>query len=196
MAQRLSRRQMDEIDKCVLLCTQCHGVIHAQEITATLELSVQLGKRIARQRFMGWIRSDKSAKTLTFVTNEPYLLVPCEVKLGPEYLQTLFIVEIERDRNLKSWLADLERHKFIEIRSLANPKHFMRITHTAPGHMAVKQTLGLPITSLEFHPTERPKERIFVRNGIWLSASGDVLTEGELNYTCSLHPMASSAPPS
>lgn len=186
MAQRLSRRQMDEIDKCVLLCTQCHAVIHAQEITATLELSAQIDKRIAKQTFTGWIRADRVAKTLTFVTNQPYLLLPCEVKLGTEEPRTFFIVEIEQDRNLKSWLADLEQHKIIEIRSLMNPRHFMRATHTAPGHMSVKQTLGLPITALELQPLDQPKEKIFIRNGIWLSASGEVLTDGELNYTCSL----------
>jgi hypothetical protein len=191
MAQRLSRRQMDEIDKCVLLCTQCHGVIHAQEIIATLELSAQLGKRIAHQKFDGWIRADKVAKTLTFVTNQPYLLMPCEVRLGTEEPIRLFVVEIEQDRNLMSWLADLERHKVIEIRSLANPRHFMRVAHTAPGYMAVKQTLGLPITALEFHPVAKPKDRIFIRNGIWLSSSGEVLTEGELSYTCSLLPFPS-----
>lgn len=188
MAQRLSRRQMDEIDKCVLLCTQCHAVIHAQEITATLELTAQLDKRIARQQFRGWIRADKVAKTLTFVTNEPYLLQPCEVRLGTEDPKVLFIVEIEQDRNLRSWLADLPRHKTLEIRSLTNPKRFMQVTHTSPGFMSVKQTLGLPITALEFHPVESPEERIFIRNGIWLSSSGNVLTEGELNYTCSLLP--------
>jgi hypothetical protein len=180
MAQRLSRRQMDEIDKCVLLCTQCHGVIHAQEITATLELSAQLGKRIAKQKFDGWIRADRVSKELTFVTNQPYLLLPCEVRLGKEEPRRLFVIEIEQVRNLKSWLADLERHKVIEIRSLANPRHFMLITHMAPGYMAVKQTLGLPITALEIHPVDNPKERIFIRNGIWLSSSGEVLTEGEM----------------
>jgi hypothetical protein len=192
MAQRLSRRQMDEIDKCVLLCRQCHGVIHAQEITATLELSAQLGKSIARQTFDGWVRADKVAKTLTFLTNQPYLLIPCEVRLGTEEPKRYFAIEIEQERNLKTWLAELERYKVIEIRSLASPKHFMHLKHTAAGYMSVKQTLGLPITALEFHPVGMPDDRIFVRNGIWLSSSGDVLTEGELNYTCSLLPSALS----
>ena len=194
MAQRLSRRQMDEIDKCVLLCTHCHAVIHAQEIVATLELSAQLNRRIAKQQFHGWIRADGVAKTLTFVTNEPYLLQPCEIRLGTQVPRTLFIIEIDQDKNLRSWLADIEQHKIVEIRSLTNPKHFMRIRHTSPGFMSVTQTLGLPITSLEFHPVEKPKDRIFIRNGIWLSSSGDVLTEGELNYTCSLLPSISLSP--
>lgn len=195
MKQRLSRRQMDEIDKCVLLCTLCHGVIHAQDITAKLVLSAQLGKSLGKQTFDGWIRADQVAKTLTFVTNQPYLLIPCEVKVGTEKPRTLFVVEIEQDRNLKTWLSNLEHHKSINIRSLANPKHYMQVTQTAPGHMAVKQTLGLPITAIEFHTIEKPRERIFIRNGIWLSSSGNVLTEGEVSYTCLLLPPEESVPP-
>lgn len=53
MKQMLSLEQIEEVDKCTLLCTQCHTVIHAQEITAKLELSVKIGTRTVSQCLEG-----------------------------------------------------------------------------------------------------------------------------------------------
>jgi hypothetical protein len=186
MAQRLNRRQMDEIDKCVLLCTQCHAIIHAQEITATLELSAELDRRLVRQQFQGWIRADKVAKSFTFVTNQPYLLEPCELRLGDQDPRLLFLVEIEQERNLHSWLAEIQDHKAIEIRALSSRRHFMRIDHVAGSQIRVRQSLGLPITALEFYPVNQPTEIFFFRNGFLLTATGEIHSVGEVTYSCTL----------
>jgi hypothetical protein len=186
MTQRLNRRQMDEIDKCVLLCTQCHATIHAQEITATLELAVELNRRKVTQQFRGWIKADALAKTLTFVTNEPYLLELCEVRFRDETSQLLFLVEIEQKGNLVRWLTDIEKHKSVEIRSLVRRGHFMRIEHVHGRKIRVVQTLGLPILSIEAWPIDKPNEVAFVRNGFFLSASGELHSEGQMSYDCNL----------
>src|SRR4051794_2987882 len=34
--------QLDEVDKCVLLCVECHKALHAQNITASLEVTLKL----------------------------------------------------------------------------------------------------------------------------------------------------------
>ena len=186
MAQRLNRRQMDEIDKCVLLCTQCHAIIHAQEITATLELAAELHHRLVRQQFQGWIRADKLAKSLTFMTNQPYLLELCEVHLGDQAPQLLFLVEIEQERNLRRWFAEIQQHKTIEIRSVSRRKHFMRVDHVQGNEITVTQSLGLPITALEFYPVNQPNEIFFFRNGFLLTATGEVHSDGQVTYKCTL----------
>jgi hypothetical protein len=186
MAQRLSRRKMEEIDKCVLLCTQCHGIIHAQEITGTLQLSAELQHRIVRQHFQGWIRADKVAKSFTFVTNQPYMLELCEVRVGSRAPIFMFLVEVEQKRNLQRWLEEIEQHKTIEICSLRNRRYFMRIEHVHGSQISVTHALGLPITTLEFYPIDRPNELIFFRNGFLLTATGEIHSEGQLTYNCTL----------
>src|ERR1700732_1123959 len=40
-----SVEQLDELDKCVLLCKLCHGILHAQNIVTTMTIRVEvLGK--------------------------------------------------------------------------------------------------------------------------------------------------------
>src|SRR5262245_61154774 len=47
--REISTDQLDEVDKCVLLCNECHGVVHAQNITATVKLTVTVKRRKAEQ---------------------------------------------------------------------------------------------------------------------------------------------------
>ena len=56
--------------------------IHAQEIKGTVRLSADFRGRLVSQTFSGWIKADHVDRSLSFVTNEPYLLHPCEVRLG------------------------------------------------------------------------------------------------------------------
>jgi hypothetical protein len=89
MSQRLSRRQMDELDKCALLCVQCHATLHAQEILGTLNLSVQVEQRLVRQTIKGWVKADMVERKLFFVTNEPYLLHPYEITVESQSSRVL-----------------------------------------------------------------------------------------------------------
>ena len=191
MAQRLNRKQMDEIDKCVLLCTECHGIVHAQNIKASLELTVEFQRRTIKQHFQGWVRADKVDRSLTFITNEHYLLELCELRLGNRDPQPIFLVEVEQHDNLQRWLSEIERHRTLEIRSLRSPKRFMRVEHLHGHQISVTQSLGLPITALDLYPIDRPKEVAYFRNGFFLSATGEIHSEGQMSYRCTLNLPAS-----
>ena len=186
MAQRLSRRQLDEIDKCVLLCTECHCILHAQEIKATLELSVELDKRKVSQLCEGWIRADLVDRKLSFVTNQPYLLRLCEVVVGKQAPRHLFLTEIEREDNLFNWLGQIEQHKRIEISAVRNRHLFMHIDHVQGRQISVTQSIGFPLMHLEFFPFGEKKEAIYFRNGLVLTASGDFHSTGQISYKCTL----------
>lgn len=90
----ITAEQIDEIDKCVLLCKQCHGIIHAQNIEGTLEASLKIDNRTIKQKFKGWFVVDKIDKTITFITNEKLLLEPCIVRVGDSE-QLLCLLEID-----------------------------------------------------------------------------------------------------
>ncbi len=188
MAQRLSRKQIAEIDKCVLLCRQCHGIIHAQEITCTLELSVELNKRRVKQELKGWARFDSVAKQFTFVSNQPYLLELCQVRVGNKEPVLMFLIEIEKEMNLQRWFYDIASYGRVEIISQSVRHRYMTIEHVEGNKVSVTQSLGFPITALEFHPTDQPSEKIFFHNGIILTASGDFQSSGQLSYNCALLP--------
>lgn len=186
MAQRLSRRQLDEVDKCVLLCVQCHNLIHAQEIRATLTFSVEVDSRVVLQNIQGWATADLLEKRLVFVSCEPYLLHPCQVTLGDQPPKLLLLREIEENSNLPQWFRDIAEHKSVEIYSHRHKCVAMKINHIGANRISVVQLIEFPVSQIDFFATNVPGEQIYFRNGVVLMKSGKVHTSGKVRYEADL----------
>jgi len=186
MKQMLSLEQIEEVDKCTLLCTQCHAVIHAQEITAKLELSVEIGQRKVTQCFDGWIKADIFDKTFTFVTNQRFLLKPCEVRFGTKDPIELCVIEIEKDGNLLDWLQNISQYKFVEILARSNREVLMQIEYTGERKVKITQAIGFPVTAIDMSTQEDGANDVWMRNGVVLTKAGEIHTSGTLSYYCDL----------
>ncbi len=121
MAQRLSRRQLDEIDKCVLLCRHCHGVLHAQNIRAHLTLSIDFRDRIVSQTVPGWIKVDRLSKAVGFVTNERYTLHPCRVTFADR--PDLRLTAGEIGARVVEWMQSMESIKALRVYRLRDDRN-------------------------------------------------------------------------
>ncbi len=79
----VTSEQLNEVDKCVLLCVECHKALHAQNISAHLHLTVTLvdGRQVS-QDFKGQMLIDKRAMEFHFFTDEKFLLLPYWVHPG------------------------------------------------------------------------------------------------------------------
>ena len=64
--RNISADQLDELDKCVLMCNQCHGILHGQNITSSMTLTVTMGDRTVSQTFKGQAIFDKIERKLAF----------------------------------------------------------------------------------------------------------------------------------
>ncbi len=186
MKQMLSLEQIEEVDKCTLLCTQCHTVIHAQEITAKLELSVEIDSRTVSQLFEGWIKADALDKTLTFVTNQTFLLQPCVVRVGTKTPIELCVIEIEKDGNLLDWLQNIAQYKCVEILARSNCDVLMRIEHLGEKEVKVTQAIGFPVTAINLSTQEDGADNVWMRNGLILTREGEIHTNGVFSYHCNL----------
>lgn len=186
MAQRLSRRQLDEVDKCVLLCVHCHNLIHAHEIRATLTLSAQVNERLVLQVIRGWVKADLIDKKLIFVSSEPYRLHPCHVTLGNQEPRLLLLWEIEEESNLLQWLRNISEHKSIEIYSHHHRRIAMRFSHLGGNRISAVQLIEFPAVQIEFYATNVPSEEIYFRNGVVVMKSGEIHTSGEVSYEMKL----------
>lgn len=49
----ISTEQLDELDKCILLCRVCHGVLHSQNISIKLIINVEVENKKATQELIG-----------------------------------------------------------------------------------------------------------------------------------------------
>lgn len=185
MKRTLSPEQIEETDKCTLLCTQCHAVIHAQDITAKLELSAKIDDRTVTQCFEGWIKADVLDKTITFVTNQRCLLQLCVVRVGIKKPVELFVIEIERNENLLDWLQNISEYKFVEVLSRSTNKVLMQIEHTSGKTARITQAIGFPVTAINYSNLGGSND-IWIRNGLVLTKSGEVLTNGNFSYNFNL----------
>jgi len=72
----ISTEKLDELDKCILLCRQCHGLVHSQFGRAKLALTVRAGRRKTRQMIEGSLILDRLDKHAHFLASESLLAVP------------------------------------------------------------------------------------------------------------------------
>lgn len=80
----LSTRQLDEVDKCVLLCKGCHSILHAQDITMEIEVQLEAeGTVIMHKLKCQVIRDLKSGEDQLFTEAKP-LLHLVRVKTGAQ----------------------------------------------------------------------------------------------------------------
>jgi hypothetical protein len=186
MKRQLSRSQLLELDKCVLLCVKCHSLVHAQEIKAALTLSVQIDNRTVRQRIYGWAIADLIARTFTFVSNEPFMLQLCEVHIGDEQPRTLLTREILESSNLHAWLPRMGEYKTIEVYSHYLRRVALKIVHTGGKELSVEQAINFPIMQVEFFEEKPGNEAIFFQNGVVLMKSGTVHTSGTVRFKMTL----------
>jgi hypothetical protein len=184
MRQNLSRRQLDEMDKCVLLCRNCHGRLHAQNIRAQLTLSIDFLSRKVSQSVSGWATIDSVAKTIGFVTNERYTLHPCRVCFGNR--ADLFATLGEIRSKMFDWICQMKGIQELRVFRLRDNKLVFSMKNESPGDIAFHHLIQFPVLDIEYHQEDKPKEVVFLRNGFAILQSGEVHSKGVLSYTLNL----------
>lgn len=93
--RNISTEQLDELDKCVLLCNQCHGILHGQDINMSLTLTVKVWDQTAEQTFKGQVIFDKVDNKLAFFTDDELLIYPYWLHLGDESVRLFFAKDLK-----------------------------------------------------------------------------------------------------
>lgn len=101
--RKLSAEQLDEVDKCVLLCSDCHIILEAQHGEAVIVLNRDLGDRVVEQQLKGNIIVDMEDKKIHFFSEDEILLDLYDVQRGKADLENLTGVELH-ENNLLTWM--------------------------------------------------------------------------------------------
>src|SRR4051794_33453603 len=86
----LSTEVLDEVDKCVLLCVECHKALTAQNATGRVSLNVTFRGRTMTQVMRGQFILDGQLKRISFFSDERPLYYPYSVQLGSKRPQWQF----------------------------------------------------------------------------------------------------------
>ncbi|MFO0806731.1 MAG: hypothetical protein U0791_26800 [Gemmataceae bacterium] len=177
--QKLSAKQLDELDKCVLLCDHCHDIVHAQNITGEMELTVEAlvdGKRKrVKQKLRGQLIVDAVDRKITFLTNERVQVEFYRVHLGSR--KPVVMTGAEVSSRLTSLLARIGEYGSVTIRAW-DKTQMLHAVHLARGEYDLIHDIRFPFMRVELVPTDGPV--IWLRNGIAITKDG--LFHGTVTY--------------
>lgn len=134
----ISTEQLDELDKCVLLCDRCHNALTAQNIQGTLELVVRLGNRKASQLFKCQLIVNKKTRHITFLTADQLLAVPYRVKVGSRRPELMFGTELYANNTLGHLIKGLPETKRITIDTWHTGRRLLTAEHFSAGRYRPK----------------------------------------------------------
>jgi len=174
----ISTEQLDELDKCVLLCDEHHGVLEAQGISATVQLTVRMGGRTASQTMKGQMIVDLKDRTATFLSNEKIRVTPYMVAIGDEPPRLLFGTELLADRLIERLFWDLPTTKRLVVVRCSDERPMLLASHLTGRRVAVKMDVTFPVLSAEFCAAQGDKTFIWLRNGVALTRDGEVIDAG------------------
>jgi hypothetical protein len=180
----LSTEQLDEVDKCVLLCNQCHGILHAQNINAELLVRVAIRSKKTEQRFKGQLIVDKLERRATFLTNDRVLVHPYRLSLGGKKPRILFGTELEKGQLLLSFIKKVKSFGRIVLRSWTK-REVMRVEYLGGNEFVMSHQIGFQLIQSELFG-EDGKPEMWVRNGLGLAKDGSVFRNGIVTYEMSL----------
>ena len=182
--QKISTAQLEELDKCVLLCRQCHGIIHAQNIKAKLDLNLEYGDRTVSQQFNGQIIFDTVENHMRFFSEDKILLNPYILRRTNKDDELLFGVDLGSGTFFKELLASLCEGERFEVFCADSGKCMLRVNHTG-NELKANHNIGFGFLDIEVNYSDK-KEFIWYRNGMLLTSTGEVISKGVINYTMAL----------
>ena len=178
----LSSEQLDEIDKCVLLCRQCHGILHAQGIAGRVEFTVNIAGQMASQTLNGQLIVDLKDRRAKFLTNERVLVVPYLLQIGDDEPHLYFGTALEREGVLLTHFRDLPQIKRLRVMAYGRSRVLMEAEHVGGNRMKMKLDLGFPVFASELCGDVKNDPLIWIRNGVGLTKDGQGIHNGTV--TC------------
>lgn len=170
----ISAEQLDELDKCALLCSFCHGLVEETGIDMSLRLVAEVEGRRCEQVMRGQGLFDRLERHLRFVTNERVKLTPYWVQLGraPRHLE--YEIELTDGGSLVRYLREIETHRRIILRSWQDGRVMLAAGYLKCGSVRVCYQVACPVFACDLHG----ETNVWTRNGYHLTDDGDIGEEG------------------
>ncbi|WP_076012058.1 hypothetical protein [Alteromonas abrolhosensis] len=181
--RKLCTEQLDELDKCILLCSNCHKLIHAQNIKANLEIKLEFEGNVYTQEIVGWVIVDFREKKMRIYTDQKYLLRLYQIRIGAEQAKVIAGVEMASPVFFSSLFKGLCSSKMFEIRNAQNTKVLMRGTYLGSNEIELKQAVEFPFLEYEWNENG---VKSWARNGKLLDENGHFIGEGTITTNIEL----------
>jgi len=182
--RKISAEQIDEIDKCILLCGNCHNILHAQAHDGAVTFSVEIDGRKATQTLRGSFIADRKENTIQFLTNEKLYLSPYLLKIGnQEGLKFVYGSELY-DGIMIECLENIEEIGEFSLLRYSDQSEVFKANHSGSNTIDVSYDIGMELPlALNAAGTDKTLQKGWVRNGVTLLEDGRVLTSGKVRFS-------------
>jgi hypothetical protein len=182
----ISSDQLDELDKCNLLCRVCHGAWHNQRLRGKSTFTITLPDgRVVKKRvpFHGLIEFHKPKPKIHFFPDKPYELEIYGYRLGSSKMLYRVGFELEKDLG-RLLLATRRRHA---LRIWDRKGLVFKAERREATHLRFQFSVRFSILKFEGRPDSPQPPCIWVRNGKVVIRGRGVrktgLVSGEMQYT-------------
>ena len=167
----ISTEQLDELDKCVLLCPGCHGHLHAQNIVTRMTMSCTVKEGACSQTVAGQILLDADLGA-SFFTDEIILVHPYWVTIGDEPTTFMF-GESLKTYLTTSTLIHTRTTKRFQVRSYVDRSPMYEI-------QKIDEDTFRILYSSRFHLTKMDCLGMWIRQGKAVTEAGEIFE----NFRC------------
>lgn len=173
--QKLSTLQLKELDKCVLICTECHKIIHAQNEKVDLNIKLEIDNRIISKNISGWIITDHIEMTKKFISNDVHLLRPYLFK-NDITERIVFSFEIIDDLNiLFKEIKNLKDNSEFCIYSFNNGCEVLKAKRSGK---RIELDISCLFREFSIDPNNlKRKDCFWVRGGFYLDYNGNIFND-------------------
>ena len=185
----ISADQLDEIDKCILLCGGCHDILHAQSVNCSVNITVNADDLTATQTLTGQVIVDLIDKRATFLCNEHVFVVPYRVQLRGEAPKTYFGTSLRNEGVLIQLMRDIATHRKFRIMDFSETQDLLVVEHLHGDNIRVSMHVSFPILTSELCGETGDKPFVWIRNGVCLTKDGKVIQDGWLNFDGEVTPL-------
>lgn len=178
--QKISAKQIDEVDKCVLLCKTCHGLVHAQNTKAQVKLELCYENRTVEQILEGWLIYDAFDRKLSFISEDKILLTPYYSQVNEQEPNLLFGGDFNGCELLFNVLRSLKKGDVYMIANAVTSEVQFKMTHEG-SKVKVEHNVKFPFLQIDV-PRDNKKPGLWYRNGIVLTEDGEVIERGVITF--------------
>jgi hypothetical protein len=185
--RNICTEQLNELDKCILLCAQCHKLIHAQNIKADLNLKLEFESKEYEQKVSGWMILDQLEKKMRFFSDQRFKLQIYQIRIGEEKAKPIVGTEMDTGEFFSGLFRGLLEYKCFEIRNSENTKVLMKARLLDGNDFELKQAVEFPFLEYEWNEAD---VKSWARNGKVLDEKGRLINYGTLTTINEIIPIA------
>lgn len=179
--RNISKEQLDEVDKCILMCCNCHRRAQGQDHTAEVHLSVTVEGRRWEQLLRGILVTDDVDRRRTFLTNERLGIIPYRVQLGSREPTVTFAEELDQ-LVFEDYIPNLRKYGTVTVRTLKGEER-MRLGILGEREYRLSYHPRFPLFCVEVQQEGEQGGTIWVRNGVALLPDGSITRNGTVSFT-------------